>query len=116
MSMPRFEVDREGGKLLGVCAGLANATGIDATIIRVGFVLGTVLLHGLPWVPIAYGVLALVGHRRRREEGRPDRIGRTGRAEESRERLRALDLRMRAIETHAVSDNSALAREIDALR
>ena len=33
MSKPRFEVDREEGKLLGVCAGLAKATGVDATIV-----------------------------------------------------------------------------------
>ena len=41
MSMRRrnFEVDRENGKMLGVCAGLANTTGIDATVIRIGAVL-----------------------------------------------------------------------------
>ena len=35
----RFEVDRENGKLAGVCAGIANRTGVDATIVRVGLVL-----------------------------------------------------------------------------
>ena len=64
MSKPRFEVDREEGKLLGVCAGLAKATGVDATIVRVGFVLATVFLHGFPWVPLAYVALALIGHRK----------------------------------------------------
>jgi phage shock protein C len=112
----RFEVDREEGKFLGVCAGLANATGIDATIVRVGFVLGTLFLgglHGFPWTFALYGALALIGHRRGERDDAGDRIGR---ADESRERLRSLDLRMRAIETHAASNNSALAREIDALR
>ena len=115
MSKPRFEVDREEGKLLGVCAGLAKATGVDATIVRVGFVLATVFLHGFPWVPLAYVALALIGHRKARTGDRAG-IGRTARADESRERLRALDLRIQAIESHAASSNSALAREIDALR
>ena len=44
----RFEVDRENGKLLGVCAGLANHTGIDATIFRVGSVL-VALFGSFPW-------------------------------------------------------------------
>jgi phage shock protein C len=107
----RFEVDREEGKLLGVCAGLANLTGIDATIIRIGFVVAT-LFHGFPWTLIAYGVLALVGQRRTRDHGDLP----IDRDADSPERLRALDLRMRAIETHAAGANSALAREIDALR
>ena len=56
----RFETDRENGKLLGVCAGIANATGVDVTIIRVGFVLATIL-GGFPWTLIAYGIAAMVG-------------------------------------------------------
>ena len=36
--------------------------------------------------------------------------------EESRERMRNLDLRMQAIETYVTSSNSQLAREIEELR
>ena len=36
--------------------------------------------------------------------------------EESRERMRSLDLRMQAIETYVTSSNSSLAREIEDLR
>ena len=60
----RFEVDRAEGKLLGVCAGLANHTGVDATIIRVGLVLVTVM-GAFPWTLIAYGIAAFVGQRAR---------------------------------------------------
>jgi phage shock protein C len=108
----RFEVDKENGKLLGVCAGLANQSGVDATIIRVGLVLVT-LAGAFPWTLIAYVVAAMVGR-----PGRGPayaRIGRAG-AEESRERMRALDLRMQAIETYVTSSNSRLAREIEELR
>ena len=34
----RFEIDRAEGKILGVCAGIANSIGLDATIVRVGAV------------------------------------------------------------------------------
>jgi phage shock protein C len=109
-----FEVDRENGKLLGVCAGIANATGIDATIIRVGFVLTTVFLHGFPWTLVAYGILALVGQRRGTRARHRANHAPTG--EDARERMRNLDLRMQAIETYVTSSNSRLAREIDELR
>jgi len=108
----RFETDRENGKLLGVCAGIANATGIDATIIRIGFVLTTVL-GGFPWTLIAYGIAAMVG--KPRTHGGYS-LARSTSAQESRERMRNIDLRMQAIETYVTSSNSKLAREIEELR
>lgn len=108
----RFEVDQESGKLLGVCAGLANRTGVDATIIRVGVVLAALLTSALA-VLILYLVAGFVGARRR---GAPSYAGRLGRSDESRERMRNLDLRMQAIETYVTSSNSRLAREIEDLR
>ena len=53
----RFHLDKPNGKLLGVCAGLANYFSIDPLLIRIGFVFGT-LAFGLPLV--AYIVIALV--------------------------------------------------------
>lgn len=108
----RFEVDRAEGKLLGVCAGIANHTGVDATIIRVALVVVT-LMGAWPWSVVAYAIAALVG--RRRPEG-ASRIRRFRGGEESRERMRNLDLRMQAIETCVTSSNSRLAREIEELR
>ena len=35
----RLERARSGRRIAGVCAGLADYTGIDATLIRVGFVI-----------------------------------------------------------------------------
>ena len=34
----RFLVNRQGGKIMGVAAGLADYTGIDPLIVRLGFV------------------------------------------------------------------------------
>ena len=110
----RFELDKANGKLLGVCAGIANHTGVDATIVRVGLVLAT-LIGGFPWTLIAYVVAAMVA-KPRRDGGYGYGAGRVSSAEEARERMRSLDLRMQAIETYATSSNSRLAREIEELR
>ena len=39
----RFLINREDRKVMGVAAGLADYTGIDATLIRLAFVAGTLL-------------------------------------------------------------------------
>jgi phage shock protein C len=124
MSVKRFEVDRDEGKVLGVCAGLAKSTGLDVTVVRIGAVL-LALLVSVPWILALYVVLGIVGSRSRgrgrgrvarsspvRGAGREPGAGR----EESRERMRSLDLRMQAIETYVTSSNSRLAREIEELR
>ena len=111
-----FQVDRANGKLAGVCAGIANMTGVDATVIRIGLVVTAVLLT--PWVLLAYGVAALIGQPKRDGGYVPSNVGRSRsiRGEEARERMRAVDLRMQAIETYVTSSNSQLAREIEELR
>jgi len=108
----RFEVDRANAKVAGVCAGIANMTGIDATIIRVVFVVATLIVP-FPLSLIAYGVAAFVGQPRARSGLA---LSRLSNSEESRERIRSLDLRMQAIETYVTSSNSELAREIEDLR
>jgi phage shock protein C len=46
--MTNFILDRDNGKLMGVCAGLARTTGADATLIRVLAVLSLLVLGPLP--------------------------------------------------------------------
>jgi phage shock protein C len=111
-----FEVDRANGKIAGVCAGVANMTGWDVTIVRVGLVLLTITI-AFPWSLIAYAVAAFVGQRKRDggyalSRSAPRSVSR----EETRERVRNMDLRMQAIETYVTSSNSQLAREIEELR
>ena len=105
-----FAVDRENGKLLGVCAGIARATGVDATIVRIG-VVALAILTSFIAICIVYGIAAAVGQQRR--GAAPARIAQS---DELRERMRAHDLRMQAIETYTTSANSRLAREIENLR
>ena len=55
----QFRLDRQNGKLMGVCAGLANYFGMDATLIRILFVLGTLIGFGsLVLVYLAIGLIA----------------------------------------------------------
>jgi phage shock protein C len=109
-----FRVDKENGKIAGVCAGIANQTGLDPLIIRAAFVVGS-LIGALPWTLIAYFVLAWVGTSKNgaRRETAPSRVVQR---EQARERMRDLDRRMQAIETYVTSSNSKLAREIEELR
>ena len=54
-----FRLDRRNAKLMGVCAGLADYFGMDATLIRILFVLGTLVGFGsLVLVYIAIGLIA----------------------------------------------------------
>lgn len=112
MRSKRFEVDKAEGKFLGVCAGIANHTNVDATIVRIALVVIT-LLGAFPWTVIAYFVAAYVGRPRPRAVYARDR---RAVRDEARERMRNLDLRMQAIETYVTSSNSRLAREIEELR
>lgn len=53
-----FRLDRQNAKLFGVCAGAANATGIDAVWWRIGLVAATLLGFGVT-IPI-YLAVALI--------------------------------------------------------
>lgn len=54
----KFALDRSNGKILGVCSGLANSFGIDALLIRVGFIASVLLGFGLPI--LLYFIIALL--------------------------------------------------------
>lgn len=103
-----FEVDKSQAKLMGVCAGIGNATGLDSTIIRIAFVVATVM-GGWPWIVVAYFVLGMVGQRRTAGRNRRAAI-------ESAREPRELDRRLAEIDSYVASPNSRLAREIEELR
>lgn len=107
----RFEVDRSEAKMMGVCAGIARHAGIDPTIVRIGFVVATIV-GGWPWTVIAYVALGIIG--------RPGRRERTG-VERPRHHadaagMRDLDRRLAEIDSYVASSNGRLAREIEELR
>ncbi|GAB5489616.1 MAG: hypothetical protein Pars2KO_31860 [Parasphingorhabdus sp.] len=44
----KLRLDKKNAKLMGVCSGLANWTGVDVNIWRVGFVLAALFSIGAP--------------------------------------------------------------------
>jgi len=56
--MKKLTLDRVNKKIWGVCSGLANWSGIDATIIRIVFVLAT--LFGFGSALLVYVALGLI--------------------------------------------------------
>lgn len=114
MARRKFTLDRENGKFMGVCAGIADYLGWDATIVRVGAVVVT-LLGAFPWTLIAYGLAAWLA--------RPALAGaddgyRPGRASTNDLRLnmRDIDRRMAEVDQYVTTPNSSLANEIEKLR
>ncbi len=58
-SPPRaFRLDKQRGKLLGVCSGIGDYFGIDTTLVRIGFVLGTLI--GFGSLILVYLAIALI--------------------------------------------------------
>jgi phage shock protein C len=111
-----FQLDRRNGKWMGVCAGIANYTGIDATFVRVGAVVLT-LLGAFPWTLIAYvaaGLLAKPKSSRALNDAELEapRLS----TYEVRSQMRDIDRRMAEVETYVTSQNTRLAREIEELR
>lgn len=111
--MKAFHLDRRNGKLMGVCAGIADYFNIDATVVRIGVVLAT-LIGGFPWTLFAYGVAAWVAD--------PKPLGlesaeslRTS-TSDLRDRMRNIDRRMAEVDRYVVGENDRLAREIEELR
>jgi phage shock protein C len=120
----KFYLDKRNGKFMGVCAGIADYTGVDVTVVRIGTVLLTVLGSGM--TIIAYLVVGWIAPKKPRElrnetpeqtkfwQGVRASPARTVR--DVRSRFRDIDRRLGEVETYVTSSNSRLAREIEQLR
>ena len=111
MSRREFELDRTEAKLMGVCAGLGNMAGVDPTIVRIAFVVAT-LIGGWWWVVAAYFALGLFAQARGRRIRRAGRTAIGGGGHE----MRDLDRRLAEIDSYVAGSNGRLAREIEDLR
>jgi len=55
----RFRLNKQQGKLMGVCAGIADHFGFDVTLVRIAWVLGTLVGFGsLILIYLAIGLIA----------------------------------------------------------
>jgi phage shock protein C len=119
MKGKKFALDPANGKFKGVCAGLANYLGVDATFVRIGAVVVT-LLGAFPWTLIAYGAAAWLAKPKQQKgyDIREDiRTLRSGSLRDYRSSMRDIDMRLAEVESYATSANSRrLSREIEELR
>jgi phage shock protein C len=120
----KFYRDTIGGKFLGVCAGIADYTGIEVMWVRVGFVLLTLAGMGGITIPgyFLVGLFAakkpghLYGDRHEQRFWQGVRQSPSRTAREVRARFRDIDRRLAEIEHYYVSSNPRLAAEIERLR
>jgi phage shock protein C len=126
MTSPRtkFYLDKQNGKWSGVCAGIADYTGIDVTVVRIAFVIGG-LASGFSLL-MAYFIIAwmapqkpnrLYEHSKEEQKfwqgvrANPRRMAR-----DVRSRFRELDRRLADVEAYVTRPENRLAREIEQLR
>jgi phage shock protein C len=112
----KFYLDKRNGHFMGVCAGIANYFGIDATIVRIVAVVAT-LLGAAPWTFVLYGLIAWIGKQKPASlyEGEDLKMLR-GSTYDVGASMRDIDRRMAEVETYVTTSNSRLAREIEELR
>jgi phage shock protein C len=114
--------DRHNGKVMGVCAGIADYTGINVFWFRLGVV---ILAFTMGWPILAYFAAGLLLNKkppylyrdeseRRYWQGVRQSPKRTAR--EIRASFRDIDRRLAAVEAHYVSSNPRLTAEIERLR
>ncbi|WP_380873813.1 hypothetical protein ACFB49_43960 [Sphingomonas sp. DBB INV C78] len=46
----RYYLDKSNAKLMGVCSGFANYTGVDTLLVRIGALLLTLCVFGAPMI------------------------------------------------------------------
>lgn len=120
----KFYLDKQNGKFLGVCSGIADYTGVDATLIRIATIALTFFGSGFPI--ILYFIAAFIADAKPyslRDQSPEDRKFWQGvRAKpgasvrDVRSRFRDIDRRLAEVEMHVTSHNRRLADEIEALR
>jgi phage shock protein C len=123
-SRTRFYRDKRNGKINGICAGIADYTGFDVTLVRI-CMLAALFLSSGSVIPI-YFIAGWITPTKPRELDYVDREDRqfwqgvraspARTARDIRSRFRDLDRRLADIESYVTSENRTLAREIDQLR
>ena len=120
----RFYLDKQNAKLAGVCAGIADYTGLDVTLVRLGFVISIFIMG--PMAIFAYFLTTWMAPKKplslydqdpaERKFWQGVRASPQRTAREVRSRFRDIDRRLADVETYVTSSNSRLAREIEQLR
>jgi phage shock protein C len=115
--------DKQNSKLMGVCSGIADYTGVNVLWVRLGFIV--LLLTVAPILLPAYFIAGMLLNKKpphlyvdadeqkywQRVRQSPKRTAR-----EIRSRFRDIDRRLADVETYYVTSNPRLSAEIERLR
>lgn len=123
-SRTKFYLDKRNGKVMGVCSGIADYTGLDVTLVRIMMV-GAFLMSGGSVLPL-YFVAGIIADDKPRELALEDqehqrfwqgvRQSPARSARDIRSRMRDIDRRLADVESYVTTENRSLAREIEQLR
>ena len=123
-SRTRFYRNKREGKVNGICAGIADYTGVDVTLIRI-MLIAAILIGAGALLPV-YFIAGWIADDQPREIAADDKDERKfwqgvraspgQSARDIRGRMRAIDRRLADIEQYVTTENRSLAREIDELR
>ena len=123
-SRTKFYLDKRNGKVMGVCAGIADYAGFDVTLVRILLILG-IFMGGGALIPV-YLLAGWIAEDKPRElvvddpeekrfwQGVRQSPARTTR--DIRARFREIDRRLADVETYVLTSNRSLEREIEQLR
>nr|WP_298897747.1 envelope stress response membrane protein PspC [uncultured Altererythrobacter sp.] len=125
MNSPRTTLyrDKHNAKLMGVCSGIADYTGVNALWVRLGFLV--LLFTVAPILLPAYFIAGMLLSKKpphlyvdKEEQQYWQRVRQSPKrtAREIRARFRDVDRRLAAVEHHYVSSNPRLTAEIERLR
>jgi phage shock protein C len=123
-SRTRYYRDKQNGKVMGVCAGIADYTGFDVALVRICF-LAAVFMSGGSVLPF-YFIAGWITPAKPREldyRGTEERQFWQGvrasparATRDIRSRFKDMDRRLADIESYVTTENRSLAREIEQLR
>lgn len=125
MNSPRTTLyrDKHNAKLMGVCAGIADYTGVDALWVRLGAIFLTFAISGLT-IPLYFIAGVLLNKKPPHLYSEPEeqrywqRVRQNPKrtAREIRARMKDVDRRLADVETYYVTSNPRLTAEIERLR
>lgn len=124
-SRTRFYRNKRDGKVLGICSGIADYTGLDVSLVRF-MMLAAIFMSGGGVIPF-YFIAGMIAPDRPREldyTSDPEqqrfwqgvRASPARSARQIRSQLRDVNRRLADVESYVLSENRSLAREIEDLR
>jgi len=115
--------DKQNAKLLGVCSGIADYTGVNTLWVRLGFLV--LLVTVAPILLPAYFIAGMLLNKKpahlyvdREEQKYWQRVRQSPKrtAREIRGKMKDIDRRLAEVETYYVTSNPRLSAEIERLR